>query len=93
MISTATGAHGYFVLRLDEKFEGIPEEIAVFLMPNVGSLSLKKLSKGYGQYQLRPGDKVHVKGEIVQDIHKSWQKEFTVMIAQNIWNETLHCGI
>ncbi len=75
-----------FVLKLDEKIEGIPEELPVFIRPSI-SLGWK-----YARVILRPNDKILLHGQIIQDKVKFFKKEEIYVQAKHIYNETLKCG-
>ena len=88
-----TGIQGTsFVLKLDEKFGGVPEEIVVFSgrlsAGYAGALSRKK----HQATHIRPGDSIIVIGEMIREIEGKDKREYFRMHATHIYNETLKCG-
>ena len=81
-----------FVIRLNEEFEGIPEEFVVYnhnLAQNY-NMFLGKDDKKASTF-IRPGDKLIIKGTIIQDFLED-NMELIRMHANLIYNETLRCG-
>ncbi|MFX1450675.1 MAG: hypothetical protein ACFFCM_07535 [Promethearchaeota archaeon] len=81
-----------FVIKLDEKFDGIPEEFVVYnhnLAQNY-NMFLGKDNKKSSTF-IRPEDRVIIKGKIVQDFLED-NMELIRMHATLIYNETLRCG-
>ena len=64
-------------IKLDEKIEGIPEEI---------------LLRSYGYIYLNKGDIIRVYGIIIKEPLKFWQKDRIYIKAKHIYNETLQYG-
>ena len=66
-----------FSIKLDEKIEGIPQELIV---------------KSYHFPYLRIGDKVKINGEIVEKRAIKWDLPSFYIYARNIYNLTLQIG-
>lgn len=74
-----------FIIKLDERINGIPEEFTVF-----ASKTYK--SGGLFSTHMREGDIVKIKGQILQTRIKAWQTDVIFMKADHIFNETLNFG-
>jgi hypothetical protein len=70
-------AEVYFVMKLEEGFKGVPDEILVHL-------------DRFGYFGV--GDKVVLQGAIVKKNHKQWNKPMYTLLAHNFYNESLQVG-
>ena len=86
-----------FVIELDDKIEGLPEEFVVYSAkfgtpsPGAGFGMMKSMAKIIST-NIRPGDKVIVDGELIVEYEGKEDLEFIRMGADHIYNETLKCG-
>ena len=74
-----------FIINIDERIEGIPEEFPVFAET---TSNFKYLVMTH----LREGDTVQLNGKIIQSLSNFWQKDIIWMRANHIYNETLQFG-
>ncbi|MFX1451163.1 MAG: hypothetical protein ACFFCM_10000 [Promethearchaeota archaeon] len=89
---TLSKAKGYFMISFSMKFEdeieGLPKELVVIFLKSIAF----RFNSDMLQIFLRQDDKVIVKGKIIKKQLSSFSKESIVMVAENIYNETLKCG-
>ncbi len=84
-IVTSERVDNAFVMKLDEKIEGLPEEIVVVISITTGGY---RFMSAY----MRIGDKVIVDGVIKRQIRGKSQLEYIYMIANHLYNENLKVG-
>ena len=87
---TRTGfSQGYaflsFIIKLDKRLEGIPEELPVF-----GGKT--RHSEYLINTHVREGDIVKIYGKIIQNWLKHWKRDVIWIRAEHIFNETLNFG-
>lgn len=83
--SQAIGGVVSFIIKLDEKFEGIPETLPV--IATSGSHWKQLFCTN-----IQAGDKLLIKGKIQKIDLKIWQKEVYYLFANHIFNVTMDFG-
>jgi hypothetical protein len=75
----------FFVMRLEEGFEGVPDEI---LVQTSSSYALLETHSGY----FGVGDKVTLQGRIFRINLRVWNRPMYAILADHFYNETLQTG-
>ncbi len=91
--ATSNKIGSIFVIKLDEKIEGLPKEFVVF-NTYMGSDSRSPMGtlKNAMATPIRIGDKIIVEGEIIQEFKGKEALEYIRMDAKHVYNETLKYG-
>lgn len=69
----------FFTLELDKEYRKIPNDIVVYVW-------------GRHQFLVRPGDRVKIRGEIVEEDLFDWNVHRYFIRAKHLYNETLKFG-
>ncbi|MHA1300318.1 MAG: hypothetical protein ACTSO9_12925 [Candidatus Helarchaeota archaeon] len=92
--STSYALGSSIVFKPDDRIEGMPEEFVVYArklaLDNYGGsgFGMKKSMATH----IRPGDKLVVEGELIQEFEGKEKLEYVRMKAEHIYNVTLKCG-
>ncbi len=82
-----------FVMKIDDKIEGIPEEFVVYSTSLRSAYDYQSGSnKRTLSTQIRQGDSLVVEGELIQEFLGNENLELIRMGAKHIYNVTLKCG-
>lgn len=84
-MSQSVGTALSFILELDEEIVGIPSQLPVFC----GKV---KFYQGAFSTNIKKGDRVLINGKIMEQELKIWQKTAILIIAVNIYNESIKFG-
>ncbi|MFX1451486.1 MAG: hypothetical protein ACFFCM_11625 [Promethearchaeota archaeon] len=81
-----------FIIKLEDKIEGLPEEFVVYSRKAAHRYSPVSREPKIQSTHIREGDYVIIEGQIVQEVIGKENFEIIRMEAEHIYNITLKCG-